>query len=1022
VSRFLTPAEEAVYGRFAGPPEQPVLERFFFLDDADRDLVATKRGDHNRLGFSVQLVTVRHLGRFLEDPLDVPTVVVDYVASQIGVADPSCVKAYLERKQTRYDHQDEICQAYGYSPYAAGKGRLLAWVADQAWASGDGPKALFYSAIARLRAERVLLPGVTTLRDDVASARNTAEDQLYETLSRAVTAAQAAELEQILRVPEGQRRSQLDLWRRGPKNPTGRGLVLALDRVAQIAGLHMGAVDVTGTGVPTRRLIELARMGFEAKAPKLAKLTYHRKIATLLATVRWLEVTATDDALELFDAFMTSQLVNRAARTSDKAKLKRAHGQARHAGVLSAAVEVLFEAESWGETVPMGVVWDAIEAAVGSRARLRTAMEAVREFIPPADAGPDGEWRAQVVERFATVRGFIRLVCQVIDFGATADAVRVVNAMRALPKLIDAGETVRVPKGYLDARKVDVGLVPKGWWNHLVFPKDRPEGCVDRNAYVFCVLELFHAGLKRRDIFAKVSDRFADPRARLLSDDAWEAVKQPVLSALLLPEDPAELLAAHADDLDEAWRSTAAGLDANTHLTVGADGRLHLGKDDALEERPSLTDLRTRLEGMLPRVDLSEQILEVMSWHPPVAEAFTSVTGGASRLSDLHVSVAALLTAHSLNVDLSPVIDNDIPALTRARLAHVDQHYLRPDTYTAANAVLIDAQAGIGLAQAWGGGMVAAVDGVRFVVPVRSIDARPSPKYFARKKGVTWLNMISDQRIGLAGRVVSGAAKDTLHFVDLVFNPDSDRRPEVLITDQGSYSDVVFAIVTLLGFDYRPVLADLPDAKLWRINRGADYAALDRAARGQIDLEKIARHWPDILRIVCSIYTRTVSAHDVIRILQRDGRPTQLGEAFAMYGRIFKTLHVLTFVDDPAYRREMKAMRNLNEGRHDLARHIFHGRKGELHRAYRDGQEDQLGALGLVLNCVTLWNTVYLDRALAELRAQGYPVLDDEVVRLSAYVRKHINVHGHYSFRLPDLGGTWRPLRDPDHTDPDEDD
>jgi TnpA family transposase len=164
-----------------------------------------------------------------------------------------------------------------------------------------------------------------------------------------------------------------------------------------------------------------------------------------------------------------------------------------------------------------------------------------------------------------------------------------------------------------------------------------------------------------------------------------------------------------------------------------------------------------------------------------------------------------------------------------------------------------------------------------------------------------------------------------------------------------------------------------------------------------------------------------VSAHDVIRILQRDGRPTQLGEAFAMYGRIFKTLHVLTFVDDPAYRREMKAMRNLNEGRHDLARHIFHGRKGELHQAYRTGQEDQLGALGLVLNCVTLWNTVYLDRALAELRAQGHPVLDEDVARLSAYLRKHINVHGHYSFRLPDLGGAWRPLRDPDHADPDDD-
>lgn len=73
-----------------------------------------------------------------------------------------------------------------------------------------------------------------------------------------------------------------------------------------------------------------------------------------------------------------------------------------------------------------------------------------------------------------------------------------------------------------------------------------------------------------------------------------------------------------------------------------------------------------------------------------------------------------------------------------------------------------------------------------------------------------------------------------------------------------------------------------------------------------------------------------------------------------------------------------------------------------------------------MLNCVTLWNTVYLDRALTELRQQGYPVLDDDVARLSAYVRRHINVHGHYSFRLPVLGGAWRDLRDPDHTDPDD--
>lgn len=194
-------------------------------------------------------------------------------------------------------------------------------------------------------------------------------------------------------------------------------------------------------------------------------------------------------------------------------------------------------------------------------------------------------------------------------------------------------------------------------------------------------------------------------------------------------------------------------------------------------------------------------------------------------------------------------------------------------------------------------------------------------------------------------------------------------------------------------------------------------------ARGRIDLARVRRHWEDILRVIASIYTGTVRAYDVVTMLQRDGHPTALGEAIAAYGRIFKTLHVLAFIDtDETYRRDVKAIRNLQEGRHDLARTICHGKKGELFHRYERGLENQLGVLGLVLNCAVLWNTVYLDAALEQLRAQGHPVVrDEDVARLSPFVRKHLGVHGTYSFAPPDLTpGAIRALRDPDA--PDEDD
>ena len=55
-------------------------------------------------------------------------------------------------------------------------------------------------------------------------------------------------------------------------------------------------------------------------------------------------------------------------------------------------------------------------------------------------------------------------------------------------------------------------------------------------------------------------------------------------------------------------------------------------------------------------------------------------------------------------------------------------------------------------------------------------------------------------------------------MIDLIYSQDAGQRPDVIITDTGSYSDIVFGLITLLGFDYRPQLADLPDAKLWRID------------------------------------------------------------------------------------------------------------------------------------------------------------------------------------------------------------
>jgi len=248
-----------------------------------------------------------------------------------------------------------------------------------------------------------------------------------------------------------------------------------------------------------------------------------------------------------------------------------------------------------------------------------------------------------------------------------------------------------------------------------------------------------------------------------------------------------------------------------------------------------------------------------------------------------------------------------------------------------------------------------------------------------------------------------------------VLEQETDLDPTEIMSDTAGYTDAIFGIFHLLGYQFSPRIADIGGARFWRVDGKADYGVLDPSAADKINVRLIAERWDDLLRLAGSLKLGVVRAGGLTRTLQTNDRPTKLARALRELGRLVKTLYLLRFIDDEGYRRRILTQLNRGEGRHEVARTIFHGKRGELRQRYREGQEDQLGALGLAVNIVALWNTVYMDATLGQLRVEGYDVRPEDVARLSPLGHAHVNTLGRYAFTLPDTvaRGELRPLRDP---------
>jgi len=107
---------------------------------------------------------------------------------------------------------------------------------------------------------------------------------------------------------------------------------------------------------------------------------------------------------------------------------------------------------------------------------------------------------------------------------------------------------------------------------------------------------------------------------------------------------------------------------------------------------------------------------------------------------------------------------------------------------------------------------------------------------------------------------------------------------------------------------------------IYRAKKGVDYGALAMVLRRGIRDELVIEHWDEINRVAASMHDGLVVPSLVVAKLQSLRRQNPLQQAMQELGRLPKTRHILSYVDDPVLRRRVLVGLNKQERVHSMAR------------------------------------------------------------------------------------------------------
>ena len=420
--------------------------------------------------------------------------------------------------------------------------------------------------------------------------------------------------------------------------------------------------------------------------------------------------------------------------------------------------------------------------------------------------------------------------------------------------------------------------------------------------------------------------------------------------------------------------------------------------------------LRKLIEPRLPEVDLPELLIEVDGW-TGFTDHLVPLSGNRRRSADMPALLYAVILAQATNLGLTGMARAS--EFSYQQLEWAWEQLCREDTLTTVSASLVDYHHGLPLAHEWGAGRLSSSDGQRFAARGRGPGTAALPRYFGhRRRGLQIYSWTSDQYSQYASKVITATVRDATHTLDGILDNQTVLPIEEHTTDTHGYTEMIFGTYDLLGLRLAPRIRDLDRQRLYRHGTPPNVET-GELLKHKIRPELITPYWDELLRLAASLRHGWAPASLLLARLQAGSRRNPLAQALQEYGRLVKTNFVLDWLADQELRARVGRQLNKGEQLHALRRAIFYANEGHVRQRTPEQQGEQALCLSIVVNAIIVWNTVYTQRVLDELRGAGELITSSEIEHISPLAHQHIHLYGHYPFDLASRPIGHRPLRTP---------